>query len=91
MREERVITCFEIQYKGISLLEFTNIKEIFKEEYTRCKTNANKKRYRNLINTFPIAEYKKEKIWMYLNNDITEQEFTKFVESTFESVYKRRK
>lgn len=80
MNEERIIREFEQRYKNLTLLEFSKIEDIFKLEYSKVYSNKIRKRWRELINTFPIAEYKKEKIWMFLNNDISKEKFDYFVE-----------
>lgn len=81
----------ELKYTGITLIEFYTARKELKSIYSRVWQREIRKRWQRLINTFNMANYKKEKIWEYLNNDITEEEFTKFVNSTFEAVYKRTK
>lgn len=81
----------EKKYTGITLIEFYTARKELKRLYSRVWQREIRKRWQRLINTFKMANYKKEKIWEYLNNDITEENFTKFVNSTFESVYKRTK
>ena len=75
MDEERVIAIFEKCCKNLTLLEFNKKKDIFKKYYILATENETKKRWRNLILTFKASQYKKENIWMFLNGDITKEEF----------------
>lgn len=81
----------EKKYTGITLIEFYTARKELKSAYSRVWQREIRKRWQRLIDTFKMANYKKEKIWEYLNNDITEEDFSKFVNSTFESIYKRTK
>lgn len=81
----------ELKYTGITLIEFYMARKELKESYSKVWQREIRKRWQRLVSTFNMAEYKKEKIWEYLNNDISEEEFDKFVNSTFEAVYKRTK
>ena len=81
----------ELKYTGITLIEFYMARKELKESYSKVWQREIRKRWQRLVSTFNMAEYKKEKIWEYLNNDILEKEFDKFVNSTFEAVYRRSK
>lgn len=81
----------ENKYNNITLIEFYTSRKELKKEYDKVWQREIRKRWQRLIDTFKMSNYKKEKIWEYLNNDISEEDFTKFVDSTFEAVYKRRK
>lgn len=84
MNEIKVIIVFEEHFKNLTLIEFDNKKNIFKKYFNMAHSNETIKRWRKLINTFQMAEYKKEKIWTFLNNDITKEEFEYFVSTTLE-------
>ena len=75
MNEESVILIFEKHCKNLTLIEFDKKKDIFKKYYSLATENETKKRWRELILTFKTSQYKKESIWMFLNNDITKEEF----------------
>ena len=72
-------------------MEFYTQRIELKKYYKKVYKREIRKRWQKLIGSFNMADYKKEKIWEYLNNDISEEDFYKFVSSTFESVYKRTK
>ena len=81
----------ERKFNNITLIEFYTSRKELKKEYDKVWQRETRKRWQRLIDTFKMSNYKKEKIWEYLNNDITEEDFDKFVNSTFEAVYKRSK
>lgn len=91
MDEEKIITQLEKELNNITLIEFYLQRVELKKYYKKVNKREIRRRWQHLIGSFNVAEYKKEKIWEYLNNDITEEEFKKFVSSTFEAVYKRTK
>ena len=91
MDEEKIITQLEKELNNITLIEFYTQRQELKKYYKKVYKREIRKRWQKLIGSFKMADYKKEKIWEYLNNDISEEDFYKFVSSTFESVYKRTK
>lgn len=91
MNEEKIITQLEKELNNITLVEFYQQRIELKKYYKKVYKREIRRRWQHLIGSFRMADYKKEKIWEYLNNDISEDDFYKFVSSTFESVYKRTK
>ena len=81
MEEERVIVEFEETYKNITLLEFGKKEEMFKKEYKKATSTAIKRRWKKFIFSFKMADYKRERIWEYLNDDIEKEYFDHFIEA----------
>ena len=88
MNEESVIQELEELYKNITLLEFNKLEEMFYNKYNGIKTPINKRRFKKLIFSFHMADYKKEKIWEYLNNDLEKNDFDYFVEAVHKGWFK---
>ena len=88
MIEESIIREFEELYKDISLLEFDRKKTIFKREYKRVQSPIVKRKWKNYIYSLKMAEYKKEKIWEYLNDDLKDDYFEHFVEGVHKGWFK---
>lgn len=86
--EKFIIEEFEILYKNITLLEFKEKKEIFKREFKKAKTPIVKRRWKKLIFNLKMADYKKEKIWEYLNDDMSKGAFDYFVDAVHKGWFK---
>lgn len=88
MNQESVIERFEEIYEDITLLEFSNLERMFKEEFGKIDDPILKRRWKRFIFNFKMAEYKREKIWEYLNDDIGEEYFNHFVEGVHKGWFK---
>ena len=80
MIEESVIEELEELYKDISLLEFDRKKAMFKAEYEKVQSPIIKRRWKKFIFSLDMVEYKREKMWEYLNGDLRDDYFEHFVE-----------
>lgn len=93
MELESVILKFEELYSNITLQEFNNNLEEFKREYDKVKKQNYIKlqlirRWKNWIYSLKMAEYKKDKIWEYLNDDIDKEYFNHFVDAVYKGWFK---
>ena len=88
MNEESVIQEFEELYADITLLEFNGIEDTFKEEFNKVKNPIIKRRWKKLVFNFKMADYKKEKIWEYINNDLSKEKFDYFVSAVHKGWFK---
>lgn len=67
------------QYKNISLLEFSELEDMFKQEFELIGEIATKRIWKEFIYSLNMAEYKRDRIWEFLNEDITKEYFDNFV------------
>ena len=76
---------FQLKYGNITLYDFNNRKEEFKEEYLYLRNSKSIKlrEFRDFIYSLQMSEYKKDKIWEYLNNDISSMDFSSFVDGVY--------
>lgn len=88
MIEECIIRDLEELYTDITLLEFNDIKETFKEQYNKITSSQMRRRCKRLVFSSKMADYKKEKIWEYLNGDIDDGYFEHFVEGVHAGWFK---
>lgn len=88
MEEERVILKFEKLYKNITLLEFNEKKEMFRDQYEKVTSSQVKRRWKKFIFSFNMADYKRERIWEYLNGDIEKNYFESFVDAVHKGWFK---
>lgn len=88
MDEERTIKRYEKMFSDITLIEFNQLEEMFKEDFDKIKSPTIKRRWKRLIFSLNMADYKKERIWEYLNNDIGKEYFDCFVEGVYAGWFK---
>ena len=74
---------FQQKYGDITLWEFNKRKREFKKEYKYIRTQKNYREetraYREFIYGLKMAEYKRDKIWEYLNDDLTDIGLYEFI------------
>ena len=74
---------FQQKYGDITLWEFNMRKREFKREYKYIRTQPNYREetraYKEFIYGLKMTEYKKDKIWEYLNDDISEKKLSEFI------------
>ena len=68
---------------GLSFNDFIENIEVIKDNYTNLLSPFFDRKmiifYKQMIYSFKIAEWKKDKLWEVLNNDITIEEFYQIV------------
>lgn len=78
---------FQERYGNITLWEFNKRKREFKREYEYLKKLPNYRdeirSYKEFIYSLDMAEYKRDKIWEYLNDDLTEIGLYEFVRGVY--------
>lgn len=79
MTEKETIERVRRKYKDITLLDFLEVKEAFKKEFDTITTREIIKEWRDFIYSLDMAEYKKDRMWEYLNGDMQPEDFTHFV------------
>lgn len=79
---------FQERYGNITLWEFNERRKEFKREYEYLKTTPNYREqireFKDFIYGLTMAEYKKDKMWEFLNDDLGDMgmyEFTRGVYS----------
>ena len=93
MELESVILKFEELYSNITLQEFNNNLEEFTREYDKVKKASYVRlqlirKWKDWIYSLNMAEYKKDRIWEYLNDDIDREYFNHFVEAVYKGWFK---
>lgn len=78
----------EEKQKDITLLEFNILKIIIKREFDDVNSQKEKRQWKKYIFSLHMADYKKEKIWEYLNDDIEDEYFEHFVEAVHKGWFK---
>ena len=78
---------FKELYSNMTLQDFYDNKQMFKEEYLKVRKPPYYKlqllrEWKDFIYSLDLELYKRDRIWEYLNDDIDEEKFEKFVKST---------
>ena len=86
---------FQKQFGDITLMEFTQRKEEFKELYERLwlppyRSTPAVKEFKTFIYSLEMAEYKKDKMWEYLNEDITGDQLEHFTNGVYSGWFKTK-
>lgn len=76
------------KYKDITLLEFNILKNMIKREFDKVNSPKEKRQWKVYIFSLHMADYKKERIWEYLNEDIEQEYFDHFVEAVYKGWFK---
>lgn len=78
---------FQNKYGNITLWEFNNRRQEFKKEYKYIRTLKNYREqtiaYKEFIYGLKMAEYKRDKIWEYLNDDLTDIGLYEFITGVY--------
>lgn len=83
-----VILEFKELYKNITLMDFYKRMDMFKREYNKIRTNQYIRlglirEWRSFIYSLDMELYKKDKIWEFLNDDISARDFSKFIRGVY--------
>lgn len=81
------------QYRGITLQEFYDNRDFFKKEYQKLRKPPyyrlqQLREFKNFIYLLDMRLYIRDRIWEYLNDDISEEYFGKFVEGVYKGQFK---
>ena len=93
MENKSAILKFKELYSNITLKEFYDNIDMFKSEYDKIKQSSYVKlhemrEWKNWVYSLKMAEYKRDKIWEFLNNDLTKEEFEHFVIAVHKNWFK---